>query len=308
MKRIIQIMLFGAICISQGTFAQSSSKWQPQSIMIDGNGSDWGTVPRFFNAESSVKYEFRNDAQNLYIILNAASRQTQMQMQMAGFNVKLKVKSSTPLKAGIQFPGMKKEGMPPKMEGQDGKPENLSDQMSLEPKEMPKDTALLDGFLFAKGKVISDNDDQEGIGFARNKSNRDQACYEIRIPLRELFGNNYSLESVTSTTIQLQVVINELSTKGDKRGKGGMRGNGMRGGHGGGGPGGGDHGGMGGGPGGGGPGGDMGGDMGGGMPGGGEMGGGQEMDESSSTSDAGTQSVSTSKKTFNIDFILSSGK
>ena len=298
MKRIIQIMLFGAICISPGTFAQSSSKWQPQSIIIDGDGSDWGTVPRFFNAESSVKYEFRNDAQNLYIILNAASRSTQMQMQMAGFSVKLKVKSSTPFKAGIQFSGMKKGEMPPKKEGPEGKPENLSDQMSLEPKEMPKDTALLDGFLFAKGKVISDNDDQEGIGFARNKSNRDQACYEIRIPLRELFGNNYSLETVSNTTIQLQVVINELSTKDGKKGKGGMRGNRMHGGPGG----------MGGGPGGGGPGGDMDGEMGGGMPGGGEMGRGQEMDESSLSSDRGMQSVSTSKKTFNIDFKLSSGK
>jgi len=308
MKELFKSCYLVAICISPGTFAQSSSKWQPQSIIIDGDGSDWGTVPRFFNAESSVKYEFRNDARNLYIILNAASRSTQMQMQMAGFSVKLRVKGSSPLKAGIQFPGMKKGGMPPKMEGQDGKPENLSDQMSLEPKEMPKDTALLDGFLFAKGKVISDNDDQEGIGFARNKSNKDQACYEIRIPLRELFGNNYSLETVIDAPIQLQVMINELSTKGGKKGKGGMDGNGMRGGHGGGGPGGGGSGGMGGGPGGGGPGGDMGGDMGGGMPGGGEMGGGQGMDESSSTSDAGTQSVSTSKKTFNIDFKLSSGK
>ena len=97
MKRLIKLTFFAALCLSTSVFGQtSSSKWQAQPIVIDGNGADWGTLPRFFNSEANVKYEFRNDDQNLYIILKAADRATQMQLMAAGFNVRLKVKTSPP--------------------------------------------------------------------------------------------------------------------------------------------------------------------------------------------------------------------
>jgi len=283
-------MLLGVLSISSSVFAQvSSSKWQAQPIVIDGDGADWGSLPRFFNAESNVKYEFRNDAQNLYIILKAADRATQMQLQRAGFSVKLKVKTSPPTKAGINFVVSKAGMLPPMQNNQD----KLADKSMTNPEFMPKDTAMLDGFLFSKGICVSDDKNEKGICFARSKSMRDLGTYEIRIPLRELYGNEYNLETVSLTPVQLQININEISSKEMKRMSGRMRG-GMHGGMGGGGRG-----------------------MGGGMPGGGgEMGGGEmgempgpDMGEAQNSPQENMRSsFSMDKKSFSTDFKLSTGK
>jgi hypothetical protein len=283
MKRIFQITLLGVFCICSGAFAQvSSSKWQAQSIVIDGDGTDWGTVPRFFNAESNAKYELRNDAQNLYIILKAADRATQMQLIQAGFSVKLKVKTSPPTKVGITFLPSKMAMMPPMQNNQD----KLVDKSVTNPEFMPKDTATVEGFLFSKGKIFSQNNDEKSICFARSKSVREPVTYEIRIPLREIYGNEYVLETVSATPVQLQVFINEISRKQIEKMQGRMHGGGR---------GMGNHG-MGGGRG-----------MGGGM-------GGTELgeipgDDMQGPSQAEMRSgFSIEKKSFSTDFKLSTGK
>ena len=218
MKRLVQFTLFTLLSLFTGVMAQvSTSKWQAQPIMIDGNGSDWGTLPRFFNADSNVKYEFRNDERNLYIILKAADRTTQMQLLVAGFNVRLKVKSSPPIKVGINFPALKKGEMPPMILNQDGKTDILTYKSTVTSETIPKDTAILEGFQYSKGKITSENPDEKSICFARSKSSRELATYEIRIPLREIFGNDYTMENVSSNPIQLQVNINDISQNDMKK-------------------------------------------------------------------------------------------
>jgi len=190
------------------------------------------------------------------------------------------------------------QGRTDKLEGQTDK---LQDKTATNPEFMPKDTAILDGFVYSKGKITSKNDDNESICFAKSRANHEQTTYEIRIPLREIYGKDYALESVSTTPLQLQVNINELSQKNKKGAKGSMG----RGGRSGGGPGGMGGGGMGGGMGGGemgggGPGGDMGG---GGMPGGGgDM---PEGEMGSETQAGGSNSISTNRKSFSIEFKLS---
>ena len=298
MKRLVQFTLFTVLSLFSGVMAQvSTSKWQAQPIVIDGDGSDWGTLPRFFNAESNMKYEFRNDDKNLYIILKAADRTSQLQLLTAGFNVKLKVKTSPPIKVGINFPALKKGEMPPMIINPDSKTDKLTYKTTTIDNVIPKDTAILDGFQFSKGKITSENTDEKSICFARSKLNRELATYEIRIPLREIYGNGYTMEIVGSTPVQLQVSINELSSKDIKK-MSGRRGNkGM--------PGGGGRGmgrGMGGG---------MGGEeMNGGGIGGSEMG---EMpgQEGQNQMQGGMQSrgdFSIERKSFSIDFKLSASK
>lgn len=292
MKRFFQLTLLGILCISSSAFAQvSSSKWQSQPIIIDGDGSDWTTLPRFFNSESNVKYEFRNDAQNLYIILKAADRATQMQLLRAGFSVKLKIKTSPPTRVGILFNTLKNAEMPPMINNQN----QLADKSVTNSEFAPRDTAILEGFIFAKGKITSVCSDEKSICFARSKSMKELGGYEIRIPLREIFGNEYVLENISSTPIQLQVNINDLSQNEMKkmRGRmgGGMHGSGRRG--------------MGGGM-------QGGGEMSRGMQGGGEMGGemgGGEMDERPDMQEGRMNGgFSMERKSFSIDFKLSNGK
>jgi hypothetical protein len=168
---------------------------------------------------------------------------------------------------------------------QDVRTDKLVDKSVTKPQIILKDTAILDGFQFTNGMITSENKDN--ICFARSKSNRDLATYEIRIALRELFGNNVSLEKITTTQIQLQVVVNDLSQneihKMRSRMGGGMHGGGGRG---------------------------MG--EGRGMNGGAEMGGemgqmpGSEMNVEMPTEMRGGFSME--RKSFNKDFMLSSGK
>lgn len=227
MNKLFQFSVLGLLTISLFTFAQTSTaKWQIQPIVIDGNGADWGALPRFFNSDTNVKYEFRNDNQNLYIILKAADRATQMQLMAAGFNVKLKVKTSPPMKVGITFPAIKKADMPTMQT------EKLVDKSTSNPNILAKDTAILDGFQFAKGIITSDMKDGKNICFAKSKTAKELVTYEISIPLLEIFGNDYKLDNVTASAIQLQVNINDLSQNEmhKMRGRmGGGRGEGMRG-------------------------------------------------------------------------------
>ena len=100
MNKLLNSVLLVLLVFSTDLSAQTSAaKWQSQPIVIDGNGSEWGMLPRFFNTESNLKYEFRNDAQNLYFILKAGDRATQMQLFQAGFSVKFKLKTATPSRA-----------------------------------------------------------------------------------------------------------------------------------------------------------------------------------------------------------------
>lgn len=210
MKRFILYMLLGVLSICSSLHAQvSSSKWQDRPIIIDGDGSDWETNPRFFNAESNMKYEFRNDAQNLYLIIKSADRAIQLQLLKAGFNIKLKVKTSPPLRTSITFPSSKMVAMQPMTNNQGG--DKLIDKSVTNQESMARDSAVLDGFQYSKGKISSENSNEKSIRFARSKSQRELTYYEICIPLRELFGNNYTLETISSIPIQLQVNINDLS-------------------------------------------------------------------------------------------------
>ncbi|MEI7501889.1 MAG: hypothetical protein WCJ61_01255 [Paludibacter sp.] len=299
----IQFTLLIIFAFSTGISSQiSNSKWQAQPIVIDGDAADWVSIPRFFNAESNVQYEFRNDANNLFIIIKATERATQMQLLRAGFSVRLKVKTSPPSKFGITFHGIR-NAMPPNRNNQVENSGVLVEKTSMKPQIMTKDSAFLDGFQFSNGVITSENNDPNGIYFARNKANREQVLYEFLIPLSELYGNNFVLEKIAVVPIQLQVVINELSHgeiskmrgKSGRRMSGGMQGS--RGGSG-------EMSGRGSGV--------MGRGMGGENEMGGEMGeniSGGEMKEPSSNQDyERPNGFSMSKKSFDINFYLSVGK
>jgi hypothetical protein len=286
MKTLLSIVL--SLLLSAGAFAQlSTSKWQSKPIMIDGDGSDWESIPRFFNTDSNVKYEFRNDDKNLYLILKSTSRATQLQLLQAGFSIRLKVKTQPVIKLGITFPPKKIKKMVqmlPKPEESTGGLVEKSEYKAF------NDTAVLDGFQVTNGIITSEIKDVDGICFAKSKNMRDGVSYEFQIPIKEIFGKNFAMADISKIPMQLQVNINEMSQSAMKeiRSGRGMRGGGMRGG-----------GGM--------QGGRNGGDeM--GMPENGEMGGGMNgggMENREGMSEGNMSENSMGHKSFNIDFKLS---
>ena len=240
MKTKFQLLFLGLLGLSSISLAQSSiSKWQAQPIVIDGDRADWGSIPRFFDAQSNVQYEFRNDDKNLYLIVRTIDRAAQMQIMRGGFALKLKVKTKIPIRCSITFPAQKM-GMPPQQFNTKGdESQMLIEKTAPKPGAMAKDSVVLDGFKFTNGTISSEDKDENKISFARNKESREQLVYELRIPLCEIYGKDFVLENEVSLPIQLQITINELSQnsgKQDKGGKGmhgrgeGQRGGGMRGG------------------------------------------------------------------------------
>jgi len=240
MKTKIQLIFLCLLGLSSISFAQSSiSKWQAQPIVIDGDRADWVSIPRFFDSQSNVQYEFRNDAKNLFLIVRTTDRAAQMQMMRGGFALKLKVKTKIPTRCSITFPAQKM-GMPPQQLNNKGdESQMLIEKTAPKPGPMPKDSVVLDGFKFTNGTISSEDKDENKISFARNKESREQLVYELRIPLCEIYGKDFVFENEVSLPIQLQITINELSQnsgKQDKGGKGmhgrgeGQRGGGMRGG------------------------------------------------------------------------------
>ena len=187
--------------------------------------------------------------------------------------------------------------MPPMITNQDGSIDNLSYKSTDGAVIIPKDTALLDGFQFSKGKIVSESTDENSICFARSKTARELVTYEIRVPLREIYGNDFSMVNLSTTPIQLQVSINDLSQNELKKMRG-RQGKGMSGGM------------PGGGRGGRGMGGEMGGNgMGNRGMGGSESGemGGSELPEGMQGNQGGGN-FSMERKSFSIEFKLSTAK
>jgi len=290
MKKKIQLTLLSILSIFSAVYSQENkAAWQIQPITIDGKASDWVTNPRYFNAAAKVQYEFRNDARNLFVIIKTNDRSTQTQFMRAGFAVKFKIKSEPRLIASMAFPPLNEGMMPPIGNTRGGEDEKLVEKSAMKPGIIAKDSAYLEGFLFAKNSIASENKDEKNICFAKS-INREGIIYEIRIPFREFFGDEYVIADIITIPIQLQVTINGGSSKGGNRSSGRMGGSGrdrgMRGRN-----------------------------RGGEMPGGGmsddgmQRGGDQDMeDRSSMQRDEMRFTATAAKKSFNIGFNLSNGK
>jgi hypothetical protein len=235
-KKILWVCLAAAGFITEINAQNSIAKWQAEPVLIDGNSAEWGVNPRFFNAESNILYEYRNDGQHLYLILKSNDQATQMQLRMAGFSLKFKLKTDPIQKFSLTFPAHK-GGMPPMERTGNMNSGNLRDRSLENPAFQLKDTVIVEGFKYNNGIISSDNMNMNGICFSKGKGNKDQAAVEIQIPLEEIYGKDFRLESCAETPIQLQISINEMSRntmvqRGRQMGGHGMSGGGMRGGEG----------------------------------------------------------------------------
>ena len=155
MKQLVGLFVLCLMTSVTSVFAQvSTAKWQPEPIKIDGNGSDWGMLPRFFNTETNLKYEFRNDSENLYFVLKASDQLMQMQLIKAGFSLKFKLKNANLDKVEISFkPNITEANQIGS--AQNGVQARLVDKFSASPEAILSDTVYLDGFKYTKGMITN---------------------------------------------------------------------------------------------------------------------------------------------------------
>lgn len=195
------------------TFAQTSElKWQSSPIIIDGNEEDWnptGGNLRFYDSKNELFYDLRNDSVNLYILVKSDNPFLRHQISRAGMKLKLNIQEKT--KRTVSFTIEPKKGMPERTFSQTNRPGYL-DELSRKEESLPKDTAYLQGFQSSTSSVISGTYNPGNICFDLSKGRRaEKTIFELQIPLRELFGNNYQLNQFNKIPLQIQFTINAMS-------------------------------------------------------------------------------------------------
>lgn len=301
-RKIVFLCALFAVVFANVYSQKSELKWQQSPLKIDGDENDWipaGKPLRFYDSTSQLSYELRNDSENLYFVLKSDNSFLQHQITRAGMKLKFNIKDK--IKRTASFTIEPKKGIPERFSPQRGQQQQSLDELARKEETFPKDTAYLQGFQFSKNYILSGENQSNNIIFDMNKDRKAvKTIFELQVPLRELFGDNYNLSLINQIPLQIQLAINAPSTDS---GFGGMRGGMGRGGGFGGGRMGGGRGGM---DAGGGMGGEMGGGMNGGPGGGGDMEAGGESTRQQYPRQGGGFSME--KKDMKFDFFLTNKK
>ena len=117
----------------------NSMIWQPTPVAIDGKASEWGTPLRYYDKNSKLFYEIKNDRENIYIAFSANENDIIMRAKQRGVKIAIDTlygKDDYP--AAITFPIHKRPpmGMKPDMMGKQDMPQRPDS--TSRPKDMPQ--------------------------------------------------------------------------------------------------------------------------------------------------------------------------
>ncbi len=204
MKRavITLVFIFFALCF----FGQDPvAKWRKEPVEIDGFAKEWFVPLRFFDSETKLFFAFANDSTNLYICFQSNDERNQVKINRAGMKVMLNAKGSEKHKTCIDFPLTDSKG-------------NFEEELNEETKpDIPslKNTFLLQNTnILTKGFTTQNGNyplhTPSGINVAMNWDERNVMTYEIAIPLKELYGNNYTAKDLEKAILMI-VEVNAIT-------------------------------------------------------------------------------------------------
>lgn len=223
-KMIIFVGIFTMIA-TIGTFADDSTSWQSSKIVIDGNDTDHENF-FFYNEETKLTYNVSNDSTDIYLSFKIADQKTIMKMARAGMTIEFKTYVKPTRKATFSFPIR-------------GKQNDENDEMRQaikkareggDKKEMMQ--AMLNSCVTAEAEDFATSNglihisEHKSFDFAIGFNKWDELIYELKVPLKELFGDDYKLEEVVKEKLKLEVVINALQMPDMAGGRSGSMGGG----------------------------------------------------------------------------------
>jgi len=203
-KKLIALFLFLTYSF---LFSQTSvAKWNAQAIEIDGVASEWRTPLRFYDSETKLFFAFANDSVNLYLCFQSNDKRNQVKINRAGMKVSINTKGKEKHKTSIDFPLT------------DAKlnfaREELSEEVEPDVLSMKNGFLLQNTNMLAQGFAAQNGNfsihDSVGIRAAMNWNEKSIMTYELVIPLKELFGLNYSQKDLTKT-ITLVIQVNAIT-------------------------------------------------------------------------------------------------
>jgi hypothetical protein len=203
--------------ITSSTFAQDNptAQWAKNNITVDGNIQDWNSLKHYDN-QSKLFFDFKNDSNNLYLCFQTKDEINQAKIMRSGIKIILSDKINGKHKSTINFPlGVNHAGKSANSED-NIQPDPLASHLSKHAVFLASDTMMeVKGFANKNG-IISSND-VSGIHVAINWDSANTLTYEIAIPLKELFGNNFNVKDI-SKEISLNAIINAMSVADSKNG------------------------------------------------------------------------------------------
>ncbi|MBN2519106.1 MAG: hypothetical protein JXB17_01260 [Bacteroidales bacterium] len=208
MKKKLKLLAFSLMA----TFtccqaANDTLRWQSEKITVDGYNSEWGSTLQYYDAETKLLYDMRNDSTNLYMTFETPDKMMQMKLMQVGFKISFKIKTKPKIVASIVFPKLPENAF----KKEDIQTSNRPNSSFIKEKFLIyNDPATIEGFLYSFGSIFKENPNEDEILFSINWDNSDVMIYELKIPLREFYGDDFKFSEITQNDISLQAEIEAL--------------------------------------------------------------------------------------------------
>jgi len=185
-----------------------------QSKVIDGLSDDWTSEFSPINKDGKITYSVNKDDSNLYICFQTADRAIQQKMIRSGTVLQLSAKGKRKFKASISYP--LKSDIADQRNTQQARPNLQAGQIPDRSMALDRRRTMLGalvnmktrGFESANGTM---NHSISDIKTSINWDGELMLCYEIQIPLKELYGDDFS-ETDLLNPIQLKLTASAISS------------------------------------------------------------------------------------------------
>jgi hypothetical protein len=233
MKRLFVLMVFLWTIPFLSIAQDNLNVWQNSPVKIDGLSDEWIDNLRYYDDETQLYYGITNDENNLYLCFFTANQMMQMKMFRSGVTIEIKTKSKPKRTASILYPKKDTSTFQMRSKPAEGEPQGERQQNQNaggQGRNMTKrflennPTFVSEGFVTLKGTYPTTN--ENGISLAINWDEKRRMSYEIVIPLKEIFGEGFSLDEVSKNEIKLKVSIEamEIPSQSGQRPAGGQPG------------------------------------------------------------------------------------
>ena len=190
MNNYLNLILTASFCLLmlKGQSQTIQSSWTEMEIIINGNNSEWGELPRFFDNSTRMFYEVKNDKDNLYLIYQTKEKSIENDILTAGFEIEIQVKAKPKVNAIIKFPTLVQDPEPNQQSTEHKNIKNMRLSYCLQ-----ANSTFSKGFLNDNNFIRKDSTKNMlsyNFGWDRNES----MIFELAIPLQNLFKKDLAFE------------------------------------------------------------------------------------------------------------------
>ena len=187
------------------------SSWPTKPILVDGKTNDWNLPLRFFDSASHMVFDFMSDSTNLYLGFLTSDIPTQVKVMQAGMKITLVYKGKPKRKASVNYPLEQLAGLkngPTNMQYDEETGMQTPDIRGMRASFALQNTAMnVEGFASRSGRIS--NKDASGINASIQFDSLQNMVYELCIPLKQLFGEEFKVSN-PGKELSLEVFVNSF--------------------------------------------------------------------------------------------------